>query len=138
MIIAWFYLAEGTPTSLIDIECANLSGSPGIRILLSNLLEPRVENKWGNKITYRAISGVNAKIPRNQWVKISFYLFLSESNDGVAQVKINNNLIIDGRGPTIYSADGLYNRMQVGVTANSNPSDAVIYVDDLNFNTTKN
>ncbi len=133
-ITTWFYIAEGSPTGLIDLECEFIKESPGIRLLLSDQLEPRIEMKWGSKASYRPLSNIDAKIPRNQWVKLALYLALTDNANGVMQVRINNNLVIDARGQTLFDANGLYNRMQLGITANTANSNAVVYVDDVNFN----
>jgi hypothetical protein len=133
-ITAWFYIAEGTPTGLLDLECGVISESPGIRLLLSDQLEPKVEMKWGNKTTYRVPPTIGTKIPRNTWVKIRLNLAITDNTNGIVQLYVNDRLVIDARGQTLYNADIIYNRLQMGITANASPSNAVVYMDEINFN----
>lgn len=137
-LTGWFYIASGTPTGLMDLECEFLNLSPGVRLLLSDDLEPRVEMKWGNKATYRSLPGVNAKLPRNKWFKLGLYLALTDNTNGIIQLRADNVLLIDARGPTLSDASAMYNRLQMGITANTKTvSGTVVYVDDVNLNSSQ-
>ena len=137
-ITAWYYIAEGNPTGLMDLECEFISESPGIRLLLNDQLEPRVEMKWGNKTTFRVSPNLGTKLPRNQWFKLRLNLAVTDNNNGIVQLYVNNQLVIDGRGQTLFSTDGFYNRLQVGVTANTANSNSVVYMDEINYNSQQN
>lgn len=136
-ITAWFFIASGTPTGLIDFECGLMNESPGIRLLLNEQLEPRVEMKWGNKTTYRVPATVNGQIPRNAWTKIRLNLYITDNSNGAVQLYVNDRLKIDARGQTLSDANIIYNRLQMGITANAANSNAVIYMDEVNYNSTQ-
>jgi hypothetical protein len=129
----WFYIAQGTPFGLMDIESNYINQGPGMRVLLSENLEPRIELKWAEKPTYRTARGSDARLPRGQWVKLSLHLYLSEKTDGQVRFSINDKVVIDQQGQTLPVADAVYNRLQLGITANPKNTTTVLYVDDLSL-----
>ncbi len=129
----WFYIAQGTPIGLMDIECNYINQGPGMRLLLSEDLEPRIELKWADKPTYRILRGSNARLPRAQWVKLSMYLYLSEKSDGMVRLSMNDKVVIENQGQTLPITDAIYNRLQLGITANPKNTNTTIYVDDLSM-----
>lgn len=133
----WFYIAEGTPIGLLDIECNYINKGPGMRLLLSEELEPRIELKWADKPTYRARPGTQSRLPRNQWFKVSLHLYLSEKSDGLVQLSVNDQLVIDAKGQTLPVADAVYNRLQMGITSNPKNTTTVLYADDLRMQSVK-
>ena len=129
----WFYIAEGSPIGLMDIESSYINQGPGMRVLLSENLEPRIELKWADKPTYRPLRGSDARLPRGQWLKLSMYLYLSEKTDGQVRLSINDKVVIDQQGQTLPVADAVYNRLQLGITANPKNTTTVLYVDDVSL-----
>lgn len=129
----WFYIAEGTPIGLMDIESSYINQGPGMRVLLSENLEPRIELKWAEKPTYRTLPGSQVRLPRHQWFKLSMHLYLSEQLDGSVQLSMNDKVIINQQGQTLPVADAVYSRLQLGITANPKNTTTVLYVDDLSL-----
>ncbi|MEM7372147.1 MAG: heparin lyase I family protein [Bacteroidota bacterium] len=141
----WFYI-EGTKDLtdifLFDIEeNVQIGAGPGLRLALESpvgflkierrkMLESDIEPVEENQIPF----------PRNQWVHLEIEIQLSRNKDGYIQVFQNDTLLIDAQQERtlprdrivfIQGAKGIYDNVQVGITANSLQHDATIYVDDI-------
>jgi len=123
----WFFIKQGTPLGLVDIECSFLDQGPGIRLLLSETGVPRVELKWGDKPTYRGTT----PMPREKWVKVVLHVRLAEDHSGRVELWFDDKPVIAGDGQTLPIAAAVYDRLQLGITANPPGSHAVVYVDDV-------
>jgi hypothetical protein len=129
----WFNITKGSPTGILDLESGYLRDYPGLRILLSETLQPRVELKFANKPTYVANSSV--KLPRNQWVQIRMHAYLTDGPDGRVELWVDGQQVISASGQTLPLPDTIYDRLEVGISANTTGSVAEVFVDDLKFDT---
>jgi len=125
----WFYLEQGTPLGILDIECSFIDEGPGMRLLLNKEGEPRLELKWADKPTYRAQSGRRFEVGR--WIKVRLHLYLSASDAGRAELWFDDDKVIDSYGQTFPIPKAVYDRIQIGVTANPAGSTSVMFIDSL-------
>lgn len=125
---AWFYIARGRPVGLLDVESSYVLEYPGMRILLDEALSPRVELKWADKPTYRASGDV--RLPVGRWVELRLHMILSDRNDGRVELWVDGTSVIRARGQTLPLADTVYDRIEIGITANTGET-AEVFVDDV-------
>lgn len=125
----YVYLEDGTPLGVLDFECSYMLNSPGMRLLMNTSYVPRLQLKWGDNPD---LDGSNP-IPTDQWVKIRIHLGLSSATDGVVQMWVDDVLEIDGTMQTMPLPSAVYDRVQVGVTANDQAAAVLLYMDDLNI-----
>lgn len=123
----YVYIEDGTPLGIIDFECSYMLNSPGLRVLLDGSRIPRVQLKWG---TNPDVDGSNP-IPADAWVKIRLHYSLTSDTDGVVQMWVNDVLEINGALQTMPLPSAIYDRVQVGVTANTAAAAVLLYVDDI-------
>ena len=76
----WSFLAEGRPTTLMDLESTWLKGHPGMRILLGDDGHAVLELKWLTKPVYRQLPAVRRPVPTGQWVHLKAHFRLSEQD----------------------------------------------------------
>lgn len=127
---SYFYLEQGVPTGIVDIEASYVNEGPGVRILFSEDLRPRVELKWADKPTWRIPKSVDYKFPLKKWVFVELKVFLSEDQQGSVEMKIDGKTLIKGKGQTLPFAKAVYDRMEVGITANGS-GDCILFVDEV-------
>ncbi len=127
---------------LFDIEESVAIGlGPGVRIAIAgeegHLVVER--NKFGQR-TIRQEQGQEISFPRNEWVKLGLEMKLEQKKTGYIKVWQNDTLVIDANNEQTLPRDnqffrqgtkGIYNSIQVGITASSTENDAVLYVDDI-------
>jgi hypothetical protein len=131
-------IPTGTPLNsihLIDVECATCGsdGNPGIRVYLRNgrLRIDRAKvgeaNAWTNE---------NApKLSAGAWHRVRAVVTPARGRRGRAQVFLDGAEVLDAIGSTIVepgrgSSAGI-DRVQIGVTANSNPRAVTAYFDNV-------
>ena len=130
-----YWLKGGTDASLVflwDLESTEWRNSPGRRLYLQNgeTLASDLGKWWSGK-TFRAARGA-PKFPKERWVELRVHLFLSENNDGRMEVWQDGTKVIDAIGKTLPTARTIYNRLQVGLTANGNRTHPqTLFVDDI-------
>lgn len=127
----WFFIEQGTPTSLIDIEAGYIKNGPGMRLMVSPDLVPRLELKWADKPTYRLNQNIKAQLPIGKWFNLRLHFFLSEKSNGTAKLWLNNRLIISASGQTLPLVNTVLDRLEVGITASPPGMDSIVYVDDI-------
>lgn len=125
----WFNIAEGSPTGILDLESSFVAEYPGLRVLLSEELQPRVELKWADKPSQ--VAAPEVRLPRNQWVQLRMHAYLSDHADGLIELWIDNQQVIRENAQTLPLADTVYDRLEIGISANATRSDAVVFVDQL-------
>jgi len=127
-----FMVPEGSPTSSIfiaDFEAAG-SGNPGLRLQLKDGVLIAERDKLG--INDRWFPENPELIETGRWYDVSVALVQGKDAEGSLRVLVDGNLHIDETGTT--RADGTsIDRMQFGVTANSNDVDAVVQIKDVSF-----
>jgi len=161
-IVADFYIASTDIIEnllLIDLECcscwdATVSNNqcPGIRLMMkaNNLLA--IER---GKILGATISQTNISFPRNEWVNIVWEMKLSQNDDGINKLFINGQEAISELGMNMpnaeifqaeFASNGInfelqqpliYERIQIGATANPTQFDLEIFIDDVKLEITE-
>lgn len=129
---------------LFDLEEGTAIGAgPGMRLAIDNkegylkierkkMLESDIRQASGNEITF----------PRDQWVLVVIEIELSQKKEGTIRVYQDNVLVIEANNirtlpidklNIIQGSKGIYNSVQVGITANSPENNATLYVDDIDI-----
>ncbi|NRA39266.1 MAG: hypothetical protein HRU15_14060 [Planctomycetes bacterium] len=127
---AYFYIAEGNPVTLMDIESSYINEGPGLRIILKNDLQPAIELKWAHKPTWRCATDI--QLPRKKWFQLKLIATLDDQQDGHVELQLDGKTIINEKGQTLPLADAVYDRLEIGITANNN-GNCVVFVDDVHY-----
>jgi hypothetical protein len=134
---AWYHLVGGTDAThlfLWDLEASDKYQSPGRRLYLQageRLASDLGKWEFGGP-TFRQPPGGGVAFPKDRWVRVRVHLFLSDGPDGLMEVWQDDVMVLNGSGQTLPTAKTVYDRLQVGITANGNRRDAqVLYVDDV-------
>jgi hypothetical protein len=125
---AWYYIASNMPFGIADFEASYIESGPGLRVVLDAGV-PRVELKWATKPSFYAVDRAR-KIPTGRWTKVQLTAKLSDQQDGTVSLLIDGRAVISGQGQTLPLADTVYDRMEIGITANNGP-ETTVYVDDV-------
>ena len=132
----WFWLESGqeksSPIFLWDLETTALRNSPGRRVYLQNgeMIASDLGKWWTGK-KFRALKDA-PKFPKDRWVEVKIHLHLSEAADGKMEVWQDGVKVMDETGKTLPRARTVYDRLQVGLTANGGRTQAqTLYVDDV-------
>ncbi|MEO1714767.1 MAG: heparin lyase I family protein, partial [Bacteroidota bacterium] len=145
-ISSWFYL-EGTSWEngwvfLLDLEeRVPVGAQPGTRLALTQ--EPG--NPLITEFKYHQSSivqqaALQRSFPLNEWVEIRWIVRLSQGQSGAIEVWQNQNLLMQAEGiqtlpkDQIYAIQGtrgVYNSIEVGITANADSEEKVLYLDDF-------
>ena len=128
---AWYFLEKGRPWSLVDLESTFLDQGGGMRLMLTDDLRPFFQLKWPSHPEYRAQAQDDTVLRPGVWTPIKVHFLLSEGADGVAQLWIDDHLIIDAKGQTLPVAKIVYDSLEVGITANPPETETVLFIDDI-------
>src|SRR3989344_4265034 len=131
----WFYIKGGTDTTdmfLLDFEDSTAYQKPGRRIFIQEgeFLASDLGKVFPKPIIFRQEQGKEIKVPKDKWFKVKVHLFLDEK-EGIMEVWQDGVKIIDGKGTTLPSANAVFDRVQVGITANENKKEQTLYLDDI-------
>ena len=133
----WFYLVGGADASLAflwDLETTQLRNSPGRRLFLQQRGESLACDlgKWWTGKTFRQPRGSEVRFPKDRWVGLIVHLVLNEGDDGRMEVWQDGVKVLDATGKTLPTARTIYDRLQVGITANGNRAHTnTLFVDDI-------
>ncbi|MSU68706.1 MAG: hypothetical protein CK548_07720 [Opitutia bacterium] len=132
---AWYWLecnSEASSIFLWDLESTALRNTPGRRLFLQDgEMVASDLGKWWTSKKFRAAHGA-PKFPKDRWVEVKIHLHLSDGSDGRMQVWQDGVKVLDEAGKTLPRAKTVYDRMQVGVTANTGRTNAqTLFVDDV-------
>ncbi len=130
----WYYIAKGHPLSIVDLKDPFLPNYPGMRILFTDDLQPRIELKLGDmgeRPTYRASALVQMSTKR--WVNVRLHYFLSDGPDGQIELWLDGQKIIDAQGKTMPLPDSVYANVELGITSNGPGVITELFVDDIQF-----
>ncbi|MFD2587244.1 hypothetical protein ACFSQJ_09905 [Croceitalea marina] len=148
---------------LLDLECCSCwdpevdadpsvdgdNKCPGIRLMLSGGDDYLAIER--GKIAGTTLRQSSFKFPRKEWVTIRWELVLSPNEDGANKVFLNGDQILSQDGMNMPNAQVfrdvfaennidfelqlpvVYERIQVGATANPNAEDLTIYVDNFSM-----
>lgn len=161
-ISASFYIASINNIEnlmLIDLECCACwdpsvpnNQCPGIRLMMKDNDHLSIER---GKILGSTIVQSDVAFPRNQWVDVVWELKLSQDNNGLNKLSINNQEVISESGmnmpnaslfATEFANNGIdfelqeplfYERFQIGATANPTQFDIELFIDDVKFEITE-
>lgn len=133
---AWFRIDGPTrPFTLADLEGREVKESPGVRLMLFNGQELGVELKALEKPKYRQASGEKVVFPADQWVRVTWHVFL-HPDEGHVQVWQDEQLVVDSHGPTLPFRGMMYDSLEVGISAHSfGDQPATLFVDDVRITT---
>jgi len=140
---------------LIDLECCSCwdptvpdNQCPGIRLMMKDNDHLSIER---GKILGSTMLQTEIAFPRNEWVNVIWELKLSQNDDGLNKLLINNQEVISDSGINMPNANlfqaefasyGIdfelqdplfYERFQIGATANQTPTDIELFIDDVTF-----
>lgn len=142
---AWFFIEDTSNLEflfLFDLEeSVAIGAGPGMRLALyesegylaverQKMFEPTLRQNEESKVPF----------PRNEWVHVEVEFLLSRKKKGTIKVWQNEVLLIDETNVRTMPQDevvflqgtkGIYNSIQVGITANSDKNDATLYIDDI-------
>ncbi len=161
-ISANFYIASTDNIEnllLIDLECCSCwdptvpdNQCPGIRLMMKDNDHLSIER---GKILSSTIVQSDVAFPRNEWVNVVWEMKLSQNNDGINKLLINNQKVILESGinmpnmnlfETEFANNGIdfelqeplfYERFQIGATANPTPFGVELFIDDVKFEITE-
>jgi len=132
----WYYLVGGTDAVSVflwDLETTQYPKSPGRRLYIQSgeWLASDLGKWWIGK-TLRQSKGQEVKFPKDRWVQLRVHMTLVAGNDGLLEVWQDDTKVLDARGRTLPTASSVYNRLQIGLTANGNrQSTNTLYIDDI-------
>lgn len=128
---AWYFLEKGHPWSIVDLESTYLDQGGGMRLMFTDDLHPYFELKWPSRPMYRPVAGNTTVLPSGVWTRIQVHFFLSEGDDGVAQLWIDGNKVIDAKGQTLPVAKIVFDSLEIGMTSNPPRTETILFVDDV-------
>ena len=159
-ISADFYLWPDGPVPdlfLLDLECCSCwdpdvpdNQCPGIRLTLKGNGEYLAIER--GKILGGTLEQTRVSFPRRRWTNVRWEMRLAPDGTGRSILTINDETVIDETGKNLPNArefaeffadEGIdftlqeplgYERVQVGVTANSSPATVNLYVDNFRIN----
>ena len=129
---------EGAPLNsihLVDLECASCGegGNPGIRLYLRHGRLRIDRSKIGHFPTWADNDAT--MIGHGRWHRIQLEVRTGFGDSGRAQVQLDGATVLTGRGDTIIrpepGATAGADRIQIGLTASSNPGPAAAYFDNI-------
>lgn len=122
----------GNSLQLVDLECADCgwSHNPGVRLYLRHgrLRIDRskidVARAWVNDDGPQMVHG--------RWHRVAYEMRVSTGADGWARAYIDGTEVVSGTGRTLMlQRMESIDRVQVGLTANSNPEPAELWIDNV-------
>ncbi len=129
-------IPEGAPLNsihLVDIECATCAAdhNPGIRLYLRHGRLRIDRAKIGERHAW-----TNDKAPQlrpGRWHRIDLAVRIGFGDAGAAQVRLDGATVLEAKGSTAAPRGGgaRADRVQIGLTASSNPGPALAYFDDV-------
>lgn len=146
-VAASFRLPEirGGRVSLIDIECkyCGLATQAGIRLFVNPDRTIFLERaKLGMRSSFP--QKARLRLPVDEWFDVRWRTRFGQGDDGQCRVWIDETLVIEASGPnfpdrTVASLHGIdliaeqYDRVEIGLTANSQPRPMTLEMDDIEF-----
>ncbi len=135
-VSAEVFLPPDSPANsivLIDVECkrCGLPGNPGLRLYLRDA-GLRVDRK---KIGERHAWAVRdpERLTRGAWQRIGWTLTLASDTSGRSEVTLQGAPVLTNSGRTLppAGADSAVDRVQIGITANSNAVPVTLMMRDI-------
>lgn len=129
------YVPRATPLDsiqLLDVECATCGegGNPGIRLYLRRGRLRIDRSKIGIAQAWTRDDAM--ALVNDRWHRIVMSVRIGAGEDGGARVTLNGQEVLVGTGATIMPLPRRYaDRIQIGITANSNPVPVTLYLDNV-------
>ncbi|MEH3048578.1 hypothetical protein [Sphingomonas adhaesiva] len=113
---------------LVDLECATCGegGNPGIRLYLRRGRLRIDRSKLG--IAHAWTQDDAPVLAADRWYRIAWDLTVFDRDDGMTRVTLDGRPVLAATGIT---ARAHVDRVQIGITANSNPVAARVLIDDV-------
>lgn len=124
----WYYVAAGMPYTIADLKSGWIEGTPGLRLRIEDGA-PQLELKWADKPFYPQTSATPVRFPVKQWVHVVIHLKLSDTDDGLNELWLDDKPVISARGRNLPLPDTIYNHVEIGISAAL--QDATVFVDDV-------
>jgi hypothetical protein len=121
------------PSTIMDLESSYVQEGADIRLAINSNDQLYVELKAVDKPSWKQETPI--KFPKNQWVHVKAHYTLDQK-EGTIQIWQDGKLIIDTVGKTIAANDLVYDRIEVGITANQ--QDTILYLDDFSISKEEN
>ena len=136
VVSAEILVPEGAPRDsvhLMDLECKHcgLPGNPGLRLYLRDGRLRIDRAKIG--LRHAWVDAAAPRLAAGAWVRVEWELGVSDGADGHARVRLDGVEVLSKRGRTVPvgpDAAGI-DRLQIGVTANSNDGPATVRLRDI-------
>lgn len=130
---------DGTPLNsihLVDVECARcgLAGNPGIRLYLRHGRLRIDRSKIGEAGAWT--NDAAPQLRHRRWHRVELHVTAGYGSAGWAEVRLDGATVLRARGDTIVRARGEApgaDRVQIGLTASSNPGPATAYFDNVSI-----
>ena len=129
---------EGAPLNsvhLVDIECATCgeAGNPGIRLYLRHGRLRIDRAKIGAQSAWTNDSA--PQLRHGRWHRVELDVAIGFAGAGRVRVRLDGATVIDARGDTVVRPGPGHgagaDRIQIGLTASSNPGPATAFFDDV-------
>jgi hypothetical protein len=129
-------VVEGRPLTFFDLESDIIALGPGPRIIWLDDGSLAVELKWADKPTYRQPAASRVQFPSGRWVRLTVHYTLAETSQGLIELWQDAQQVLSVRGRTLPVPDSVLARVELGITAHSDPTArAVVDLDDLEIST---
>lgn len=129
------HVPRGTPLDslqLVDVECASCGegGNPGVRLYLRRGRLRIDRSKIGTRHAWTRDDA--PQLVAGRWHRIVWRLRLGVGDDGTAGVTLDGREVLRATGATLAPLPRLgADRVQIGITANSNPVPARVWFDNV-------
>jgi hypothetical protein len=128
---AYYWAKDSLPLTLFDLECEFVAEHPGIRLRIFDDESLGVELKALDKPTFRQPAESRVTFPKDKWVHVKVHFALS-TKEGKMEIWQDGQKVLDRNGMTLPFQSAIYNSLEVGISAHSNPSHpCVLFIDDL-------
>lgn len=134
-------LPAGTPANslqLVDVECASCGerGNPGVRLYLRRGRLRVDRSKIGIRDAW--VRDDAPLLRHDRWHHVTWRLRLDPSDDGATRVLLDGQEVLAARGATLAPLPRLgADRVQIGITANSNPVPARAWFDNVRIDVSR-
>lgn len=129
------FVPQGSPANsiqLLDLECATCGegGNPGVRLYLRHGRLRIDRSKIGHAHAW--VNDTGPQLNPGQWNRVTFAMAIAADDRGGAVATLNGQAALSGQGATIMKLDRRHvDRVQIGITANSNPVPAEMLIDNI-------
>ncbi|MBW2734382.1 MAG: heparin lyase I family protein [Deltaproteobacteria bacterium] len=122
----WYYSEGANPSTVGDLESMEITFSPGPRVYINDNGYALVELKFADKPKY---TQQVALWPTHQWVHLKLHYRLSQQDDGLIEMWIDDTQVLSVSGRNLPLHDSVLHRFSLGITATDEHT--VLYVDDI-------